>query len=128
MGTISWTDRVGNEELLHRVKKERNIVHRVNRRKVNWIGHILRGNCLLKHDIEGKIEGSIEVRGRRGRRRKQLLYDPKDRRGYWKLKEEALDRIVWRTRFARGCGSADKTDCGINGYMCAIVWSSGLAV
>jgi hypothetical protein len=36
-------------------------------------------NCLIKHAIEGKIEGRIEVMGRRGRRCKQLLYDLKDR-------------------------------------------------
>jgi coproporphyrinogen III oxidase len=51
---ISWTDRVRNEEVLQRVKEERNIVHTVKRRKANWIGHILRRNCLLKHVIEGK--------------------------------------------------------------------------
>jgi hypothetical protein len=48
---------VRNEEVLHRVKEQRNIVHTTNRRKANWIGHNLRGNCLLKHVIEGKIEG-----------------------------------------------------------------------
>jgi hypothetical protein len=42
--------------------------------------------------------------GRRGRRRKQLLDDLKKKRGYWKLKEEALDRSQWRSRFGRGCG------------------------
>jgi len=45
----------------------------------------------------------IEVRGRRGIRRKQLLDELKETRGYWKLKEEALDRTLWRTRFGRGC-------------------------
>jgi hypothetical protein len=65
---ISWTNRVRNEEVLYRVKEERNIVHTIKRRKANWIGHILRRNCLLKHDIEGKLEGRIEVTGRRGRR------------------------------------------------------------
>jgi hypothetical protein len=45
---ISWTDRVRNEEVLHRVKEEKNIVHTINRRKANLIGHILRRNCLLK--------------------------------------------------------------------------------
>jgi hypothetical protein len=60
---ISWTDRVGNEEVLPRVKEERNILHTVKRRKDNWIGHILRRNCLLKHVIEGKMEGGIEVMG-----------------------------------------------------------------
>jgi hypothetical protein len=48
------------------VKEERNIVHTIKRRKANWIGHILRRNCLLKHVIEGKLEGRIEMTGRRG--------------------------------------------------------------
>jgi hypothetical protein len=72
--------------------------------KVNWIGHILHRNCLLKEVIEGKIKGRIEVRRRRGRRRKQLLDDLGDRRGYSHLMEEALDRIKWRNCFGRGCG------------------------
>jgi hypothetical protein len=50
---ISWTDRVRNEEVLQRVKEERNIVHTI-KRKANLSGHILRRNCLLKHVIEGK--------------------------------------------------------------------------
>jgi hypothetical protein len=54
--------------------------------------------------IEGKLEGRIEMTGRRGRRRKQLLDDLKDKRRYWELKEEALDRTLWRTRFGRGYG------------------------
>jgi hypothetical protein len=87
-----------------RVKEERNIVHTIKRRKANWIGHILSGNCLLKHVIEGKLEGRIEMPGRRGRRRKQLLDDLKEKRRYWKLKEEALDRTLWSTRFGRGYG------------------------
>jgi hypothetical protein len=72
---ISWTDRVRNEVL--RVEEKRNILHTVKRRKANWIGHILRRNCLIKHVIEGKLEGRIEMKGRRGRRRKQLLDDLK---------------------------------------------------
>jgi hypothetical protein len=100
---ISWTDRVRNE-VLHRVKEERNILHTIKRRKANWIGHILRRNCLLKHAIEGKLEGRIEMTGRRGRRRKQLLGGLKEKRRYWKLKEEAPDRTLWRTRFVRGYG------------------------
>jgi hypothetical protein len=42
--------------------------------------------------------------GRRGRRRKQLLDNLKEKRRYWKLKEEALDRTLWRTRFGRDYG------------------------
>jgi hypothetical protein len=48
-------------------------------RKTNWIGHILRRNCLLKHVTKGKIDWRKEMTGRRGRRRKQLLYDVKER-------------------------------------------------
>jgi hypothetical protein len=61
-------------------KEERNIVHTIKRRKANWIGHILRRNCLLKQVIEGKLEGRIEMTGRRGRRRKQLLDDLKEKK------------------------------------------------
>jgi hypothetical protein len=95
---------VRNEEVLHRVKEERNIVHTIKRRKANWFRHILRRNCLLKHVIEGKLEGRIDMTGRRGRRRKQLLDDLKEKRRYWKLKGEALDRTLWRTRVGRGYG------------------------
>jgi hypothetical protein len=64
MEKISWTDRVRNEEVLHRVKEERNILNTIKRREANWIGHILRRNCLLKHVIEGKLEGRKEMTGR----------------------------------------------------------------
>ena len=67
-----------------------------------WIGHILRRNCLLKQVIEGKIKGEMEVTRRRGRRRRKLLDDLKDRRGYCHLKEETLDRTIWRNRFGGG--------------------------
>jgi hypothetical protein len=69
--------------------------------KAVWLGPILRRNCIVKHVIEGKIE----VTGRRGIRRKQLLDGLKERRRYWKLKEETLDCTLLRIRFGRGCGS-----------------------
>ena len=97
---------LSHEEVLLRVNEQRNILHEIRRRKANWIGHILRRNCLLQQVIEGKIKGQIEVTRRRGRRRKKLLDDLKDRRGYCQLKEEALDRTVWRNRFGRGFGPA----------------------
>ena len=81
----------------------RHKIHKIKRREINRIGHILRRNCLLNHVIKGEAEESIEVTGRLGRRRKQLLGD-KGKRRYWKLKEEALDRTLWRTRFGRGYG------------------------
>ena len=91
-----------NEEVLLRVKEQRNILHEIRKRKANWIGHILRSNCLLQRVIEGKIKGRIEVTGRRGRKRRKLLDDLKEKRGYSHLKEEALDRTMWRARFGRG--------------------------
>jgi len=57
MEKFSWTDHVRNEDVLLRVKKQRNILHEIHKRKANWIGHILRRNCLLQRVIEGKIQG-----------------------------------------------------------------------
>jgi hypothetical protein len=59
MEKISWTDRVRNVEVLHGIKEERNILHRIKERKADRIGYILRRNCLLKHANEGKWEGRI---------------------------------------------------------------------
>jgi len=64
MEKISWTNHVRNEEVLLRVKEQRNILHKISKRKANWIGYILRRNCLLQWVIEGKIKGGIEVTGR----------------------------------------------------------------
>jgi hypothetical protein len=105
MEKISWTDHVRNEEVLLRVKEQRNILHEICKRKANWIGYIFRRNCRLQQVIEGKIKGEIEVPGRRGRRRRKLLDDLTERRGYSHLKEEALDRTMWRARFGRGFGT-----------------------
>ena len=72
MEKISWTNHVRNEVLLT-VNEQTNILNEIRKRKANWIGHILRRNCLLKQVIEGKIKGEMEVTRRRGRRRKKLL-------------------------------------------------------
>ena len=85
MEKISWTDHVRNEEVLLRVNEQRNILHEIRKRKANWIAHILRRNCLLQQVIEGKIKGQIEVTRRRRSRRKKLLDDLKNRRGYCQL-------------------------------------------
>jgi hypothetical protein len=102
-----WKRLVGpvrNEEVLLRVKEQRNILHEISKREANWIGHILRRNCLLQQVIEGKIKGEIEVSGRRGRRGRKLLDYLKERRGYSHLKEDDQDRTMWRARFGRGLG------------------------
>ena len=88
---------------MFRVKEQRNILHEISKRKATWIGHILRRNRLLQRVIDGKIKGGIEVTGRRGRRKK-LLDDLKERRGYSHSKEETADRTKWRAGFGRGFG------------------------
>ena len=100
MQNIIWTDRLRNEEVLQTVKKESSILHAIKRRKMNCNDHILCMNCFSKH----VTEGMIEVARRGGRRSEQLLEDFKERRCYRKLKEEALDRTRWRTRFGRSYG------------------------
>jgi hypothetical protein len=97
-GKVSSTDL--ERIVLYRFKGERNIVREIKRRKGQWIGHILYRNCLLNYIIEGKIK----VTGRRRRRRQQLLYDVRETRGYWTLKEESLDGNLLRTDFGRVYG------------------------
>jgi hypothetical protein len=83
-----------------RFKEQRNILYRIQRRKANWLGDILRRNCRLKHIMERKLE-----RERRPVRiRNQLLYDVKEKRRYLKLKEDALGRTLWRIRFGTSHG------------------------
>ena len=74
MEKISWTDHVRNEEVLLRVNEQRNILHEIRKMKDNWIGHILRRNCLLKQAIEGKIKGDMEV---------DMEDEEEDVRSYW---------------------------------------------
>jgi len=65
MEKISWTNHVRNEEVLVGVNEQRNILHEIIKRKANWIGHILRRNCLLKQVIEGKIKGQSDKKTRK---------------------------------------------------------------
>ena len=99
-GEDRWTDCVWNE-VFCRITWKRNILHTIKRRKANWIGHILWRNCLLKHITEGKIKGRMAVMERWGGGHKQLLDDLKEKRGYWKVKEVTLDRILLRTGFEK---------------------------
>jgi hypothetical protein len=72
MEKISWTDHVRNKEVLLIVEEQMNILHKISKRWVKWIGHILRRNCLLQRVIEGKIKRGIDVSRRRGRRLRKL--------------------------------------------------------
>jgi hypothetical protein len=97
---------------MFRIKEESNVLHTASSRKTNWIGHILRRNCLQKHVIEGVVEGRIQMTGRRGRRRKQLLDDLEEERGYCELQEEVVARTECRTDIGRGCGPVVRQAAG----------------
>ena len=100
-GKDQLTDHVRNEDVLFRVKEQRNILHEIRKRKADWIGHLLRRNCLLQRVIEGKIKVGIEVTGRRGKRRRKLLNDLKERRGYSQFERESsrshyVESSLWK--------------------------------
>ena len=98
MANSGWNDFVKNEGVLPRIKGERSVLHIIKRWNPNWIGHILFRNGLLKHIIEGHIEG----KRRQGRRRKQLLDDLKEGRRHWNSKDGAMDGIQWGARYRTG--------------------------
>jgi hypothetical protein len=87
---IKWSEKVIDEEVLERIGEKRiNIMHT----KANWIGQILKINCLFHDTIEGQV---TEMKAVRRRRRAQLLNDLRNRRRYWNLKEEAEDTKRWK--------------------------------
>ena len=82
----------------------RNIPQTIHKRKASWKRHMLHRNGFLKHAVEERVEGRKEVTGRRGRRCEDLRDGFKEKRGYWKLKEESLDLTLWRIGVGRGHG------------------------
>jgi len=89
---------VSNEEVLRLVQEQRSLVHVIKQRQANWIGHVLRHDCLLKTVLEGKIDGK---RPREEPRRKMpdLLMEQKDKKiSYEELKRGAQSRVGWRHR------------------------------
>ena len=89
---------LGDGEVLHRIKVERNVLHttftyKIAQIKADWVGHILRRNSLLRHAYR-----------RNDRKEEQLLNDLTEKRRYGNLKTEAVDCSLWRILFGRGCG------------------------
>ena len=91
MEKIKWSEKVTNKQVLDLIGEKRTLLNNILHRKANWIGHILRRNCLLRDVIEGQMR---QVKG--AGRRSPLLDDLRNRRRYWELKEEAEDRKIWR--------------------------------
>jgi hypothetical protein len=80
-----------------RVTKKK-ILLTIKQRKAKWIRHILPRKLLQKHVIQGIMEGTK----RQKRRRKRLLDNAKETRRYWKQKQEATDRTLWRIHLEVG--------------------------
>src|SRR6218665_2198444 len=97
MEKISWIDMKTNEEVLQMVQEERSIMDVIWRRKKNWIGHILRGESLLREVIEGRMIGKIT----RGRKRLGMLNEFLKESSYAELKRKAENRKEWRIRKPR---------------------------
>ena len=92
MEKIKWSEKA-SEQVTDHIGEKKILINNIIRRKANWVGHILRRNCLLHDVIEGQM---MKVKGvGRG----QLLDDLRNRRRYWELKEEAKDRKRWRRQF-----------------------------
>src|SRR5438034_11383836 len=98
MEKISWKDRVSNKVVLRRVGVERELITMLRSRKKSWIGHVLRGNGLLKEGIEGRMEGSKP----RGRPRLGML-DNLITASYVDMKRKAEDREVWKRYMSWTC-------------------------
>ena len=102
MEKISWKDLKTNEEVLRLVGEERNLVKTIEKRKKNWIGHIVRGNGLLKLVLEGRMEGKRP----RGRPRIGMIDELKEG-SYVNMKRRAEDREKWRVWMPRTCCKAE---------------------
>src|SRR5580692_6210184 len=98
MEKVSYKDRKTNEEVLDIVGEKRSLLETIVRRNKNWIGHILRGEGLLKDVIEGRMEGKPP----RGRKRIGMIDDLKEE-SYQDMKRRAENRVSWRSWIPRTC-------------------------
>jgi hypothetical protein len=96
MEKIKWTDKVSNKKVLEKVGEERQLIRTIRKRKSNWIGHILRGEGIIRQALEGTVKG----RTAKGRRRMKLVDELKRGVTYAELKVHALDREQWRLMFS----------------------------
>lgn len=92
MEGVSWDEKVRNEEVLKRIGEDRQILNKIKSRKMNWLGHVMRRECLLRTVVEGMVEG----RRGRGRRRYQLIDNIKVGNMYETTKRTAQRRDEWR--------------------------------
>ena len=99
MERISWTEKKTNEEVLRSIGEKRNLVETIIRRKKNWMGHIMRGGGVMKTVVEGRMEGKRP----RGRKRKGMLDELLEEHTYNEIKRMAEDREKWKKWMPRTC-------------------------
>ena len=64
------------------------LLEKIRTRKRRWVGHVLRGECLIREVVEGRIDGKIT----RGRPRKGMLEEFLANEAYDQMKRRAHDR------------------------------------
>ena len=92
MESVKWTDKIKNAVVLGRVGEGRIMLELIKKKKRNWLGHCLRRNCLLKDGLEGMVNGKKF----RGRRRYQMIDNIMINGLYEDTKRKAEKRIEWR--------------------------------
>src|SRR5271163_2781072 len=105
MEKISWTEMTSNEEVLRLVTEERCMPKVIAKRKKTWIGHVVRGDGLLKLVIEGRVEGK-----RPNGRPRMGMMDKVMMGSYEHMKRKAVDREGWRVWVPRTCQCGRELD------------------
>ena len=101
---ISWNDKISNEKVLERVNKKNCLVTTIIQRKKNWIGHVMRGDGLLRDVLEGKMLG----KKRAGKPREGMITDlKKELEHTWcdemKRKDEGKELKDLKKEFGKKC-------------------------
>jgi hypothetical protein len=93
---VKWTKHKANVAVLELVKKKRMLIKTIRERLMNWIGHVLRSDSLLRKMWEVRMEGK-KVAGRPRTKLLDWMICETDSKTYDDLKNLALDRERWRT-------------------------------
>ena len=102
MEGISWRDKIGNEEVLKRVDENKCLMKTVYKRRKNWIGHVIRGDGLLRDVLEERMMGKRVC----GRPRIGML-DELMEGSFVKMNRRAETREAWKEFVPRTCRKAE---------------------